>query len=219
LVRGIDGKPSKMIIIVRDISQRKQAEKQIQSLIHELEVERDLAQLNSLTDSLTNLANRRYFDEVFNNEFSRVQRTGDYLSLIMIDVDHFKKYNDLYGHLAGDDCLRQIGLILMDIVSRTSDTVARFGGEEFIVVLPKTDSQGANALAERIRKSVEALAIQHRHSEIIEHVTISLGVVTVKTEEMSNPEEVLLLVDKAMYQAKQNGRNKVVFLDDIRRIS
>lgn len=212
LVRNPNGIPTKMIIIVRDISKRKQAEKQIQSLIQQLETERNTAQLISITDSLTGLANRRCFDEAFSAEFFRIKRKGEFLSLIMLDVDHFKKYNDIYGHLAGDECLRQIGNILKNIVSRSSDVVARFGGEEFIVILPETDSKGANNIAELIRKSVEDLAITHSGSKTAEYVTISLGVVTVKATEFSEPEQVIALSDKAMYQAKNEGRNKVVFL-------
>ncbi len=196
--------------IVRDNTARKESEQQIQALIHQLEAERNTAQLNSVTDSLTGLANRRYFDDALHAEFQRLNRSKAPLSLIMLDVDHFKMFNDTYGHLAGDECLRQIGMTLKIIVGRAPDIVIRYGGEEFVVVLPETDRPGALILAERIREAVETLEIPHTGSETADHVTVSLGVVTVHTTELSEPEQVVLMADAAMYQAKQQGRNQVV---------
>ena len=128
-----------------------------------------------------------------------MKRSGSTLSLIMLDVDHFKKFNDSYGHLAGDDCLRQIGTTLKTIIARAPDIVARYGGEEFVVILPETVALGAEALAERIRKAIEALAIPHSASETAEYVTVSLGVVTVHTTGLTAPEQVVALADEALY--------------------
>ncbi|MFA6901094.1 MAG: diguanylate cyclase, partial [Desulfurivibrionaceae bacterium] len=161
LIRDRQGNPVRMVLIVRDITSRKKAEQQIQELVHQLEIERDLAQSNSLTDSLTGLSNRRFFDNALRTEFSRHKRSGSQLSLIMLDVDHFKKYNDHYGHLEGDACLRQIAETLKTVVERAPDILARYGGEEFVAILPDTDSRGAAALAQRIGESVLRLALPH----------------------------------------------------------
>ena len=167
-----------------------------------------------MTDSLTGLANRRYFDEALSTEFYRVKRSGAPLSLIMLDVDYFKKFNDSYGHLAGDDCLRQFGTTLKTIVGRAPDIVARYGGEEFVVILPETEITGAEALAEQIRKAVEELAIPHSASETSESVTVSLGVVTVYATGLESPEQVVALADQALYCAKNRGRNRFAVATD-----
>jgi len=181
----------------------------VQQLIQQLEVERNTAQLNSLTDSLTGLANRRYFDEALKIEFNRSKRSGFILSLIMLDIDYFKGFNDSYGHLAGDDCLRQIGNVLKTIVKRVSDIVARYGGEEFVVLLPETDENGARALAEGIQKAIEELAIPNSDSQISEFVTVSFGIVTLDTTRLALPEQVVALADEALYNAKKSGRNRI----------
>jgi diguanylate cyclase (GGDEF)-like protein/PAS domain S-box-containing protein len=203
-----------IISAIRDITERKVAEQKIQQLVKQLEIERNTAQLNSITDSLTGIANRRYFDETLITEFYRLRRSGAILSLIMLDVDYFKKFNDSYGHLAGDDCLRQIGNILKTIVRKTPDIAARYGGEEFIVILPETENNGAKVLAERIRKAVEELAIPHCASDIAEYVTVSIGVVSVYTTEVVSPEQVVTLADEALYCAKKGGRNRVEVATD-----
>jgi diguanylate cyclase (GGDEF)-like protein len=178
-------------------------------LIQQLEIERNTAQQNSLTDSLTGLANRRYFDEALKIEFNRSKRSGFILSLIMLDIDYFKEFNDSYGHLAGDDCLRQIGSVFKIIVRRLSDIVARYGGEEFVVLLPETDENGARALAEGIQKAIEELAIPNPDSHISEFVTVSLGIVTLRTTALTLPEQVVALADEALYNAKKGGRNRI----------
>lgn len=209
LILGANRQPAKMVFIIRDITERKQAEQRIQQLVQQLEVEKKTAQLNANTDSLTGLANRRYFDEALNTEFQRVRRSEAPLSLIMLDVDYFKKFNDNYGHLAGDECLRQIAAALKCIVRYVTDTAARYGGEEFVAVLPDTDSYGAAVLAERIRKAVEELAIPHAGSDIAEYVTVSLGVVTVTPARLAAVEQVVALADEALYCAKKGGRNQI----------
>lgn len=209
LIHDANGQPAKMVFVVRDISERKQADQQIQQLIHQLEIEKSAAQLNAVTDSLTGLPNRRYFDEALSTEFHRLKRSGFPMSLIMLDVDHFKKYNDHYGHLAGDECLRQIGIILKSMVGRATDVVARYGGEEFVAILTDTDHHGAATLAERIRQAVQDLAIPHANSSIAEVVTVSLGVVTVYTTGLASPEQIVAMADEAMYSAKKEGRNRV----------
>ena len=203
-----------IVSVVRDITERKQAEQHIQELLQQLEIEKNTAQLNSITDSLTGLVNRRYFDMALKTEFYRLKRSGSMLSLIMLDVDHFKNFNDTYGHLAGDDCLQHIGAMLKTVVGRAPDIVARFGGEEFAVILPETESPGVEDLAEKIRKGVEALAIPHAASDTADCVTVSLGVVSVSTTGLISPKEVIALADKALYRAKNNGRNRIIVVND-----
>ena len=209
-VRNAEGNPIKMVFIVRDITERKLAEQHIQELVQQLEIEKNTAQLHSITDSLTGLSNRRYFDAALQTEFYRLKRSGGTLSLIMLDIDHFKNYNDTYGHLAGDDCLHHIGKMLKVIVRRAPDIVARYGGEEFAVILPETESSSAEALAETIRKGVEELAIPHSASDTSEYVTVSLGVVSVNTADMVSPKQIIAMADQALYLAKNKGRNRVV---------
>lgn len=211
-IRNANGEPTKMVFVIRDITERKKAEQQIQQLVQQLEIERNIAQLSSITDSLTGIANRRYFDETLKTEFYRLKRSGAALSLIMLDVDYFKKFNDTYGHLAGDDCLRQIGNMLKTIDMRTSDLVARYGGEEFVVILPETEKSGVLVLAERIRKATEALSIPHSENKNEEKVTVSLGSVTVYPSALEKPEQVVGLADKALYCAKKGGRNRIEFI-------
>jgi diguanylate cyclase (GGDEF)-like protein/PAS domain S-box-containing protein len=208
LIRDQQGNPYRMVLIARDITSRKQTEQQIQQLVHQLEFERDLAQRNSLTDSLTGLPNRRFFDNALRTEFARHQRSGSQLSLIMLDVDHFKKYNDHYGHLAGDDCLRQIAQTLRTVVEREADIIARYGGEEFVVILADTNLQGALALAARIREAVSTLALPHAKSEISDFVTISLGIATAADHVLNDGAQLVSLADQGMYKAKMNGRNR-----------
>jgi len=212
LIRDRQGNPVRMVLIVRDITNRKKAQQQIQILVRQLEIERDLAQRNSLTDSLTGLSNRRFFDTVLQAEFSRYTRSDTQLSLILIDVDHFKNYNDHYGHLAGDDCLRQIARTLKAVVERGTDIVARYGGEEFVVILPGTNRQGAATLAGRIAESVRALALPHATSDTSGYVTISLGVASTADHVLADSSQLVALADQAMYQAKHNGRNRYVVL-------
>lgn len=208
-IRNANGKPIKMVFIIRDITERKLTEQRIQKLVQQLELERNTAHQNSITDSLTGLANRRYFDDMLTTEFYRMKRSESNLSLIMLDVDYFKKFNDTYGHLAGDECLRQIGTVLKLIVGRVTDIPARYGGEEFVVILPDTEEKGAIMIAECIRKAVIELAIPHSESDISEWVTVSIGIATVSASSVTSPEQVVTLVDEALYRAKKGGRNQI----------
>ena len=208
LIHDRQGNPVRMVLIARDISNRKKAEQHIQELVRQLEIERDLAQRNSLTDSLTGLSNRRFFDAALQTEFSRHKRTGSPLSLIMMDVDNFKKYNDHYGHLEGDDCLRQIARTLKAVIERGTDLVARFGGEEFVAILPDSDIEGAVFLAERISEAVRGLALPHANSETAEIVTISLGIASAADHLLTDGEQLVALADQALFRAKDNGRNR-----------
>ena len=211
IIYNAHGQADKLVFIIRDISQRKLIESQMKELIVQLEKEKDTAQLNSVTDSLTGLYNRGYFDKTLWAEFSTLAQSGLPLSLIMLDIDNFKKYNDSYGHPAGDRCIQMISTTLMNIVEGTPDTAARYGGEEFIIVLPGTEEERAMAIGERIRKEIEDLAIAHISSTTAKHVTVSVGIVTVYPAEYASPDDALKLVDNSLYTAKNNGRNCCVF--------
>ncbi|ERT06175.1 diguanylate cyclase domain protein [Lyngbya aestuarii BL J] len=158
-------------------------------------------------DGLTQIANRRHFDYRLQQEWQRMQRLQLPLSLILCDVDYFKRYNDCYGHLAGDDCLVQIAHILYQSIQRAADVVARYGGEEFAIILPYTDTQGAISVAERIHTRVLQQQIPHADSQISPIVTISLGVSSLIPTSTDSPQSLIQLADEALYQAKQSGRN------------
>lgn len=178
------------------------------------EAQQELKNLNktletlSNTDGLTNIANRRYLDERLILEYNRLSRRGAELSLIMIDIDYFKLFNDHYGHVCGDDCLRQVARVISNNISRSADVAARYGGEEFVCILPETDLQGAKIIAEKIRIDVENLFIEHKQSTISNFVTVSLGVSTIECCSRKNTLDILSMADKALYKAKMNGRNR-----------
>jgi diguanylate cyclase (GGDEF)-like protein len=173
-----------------------------------LKLKADLLESLANIDSLTDIPNRRRFDEKLAAEWRRCQRSGLPLSLIMIDVDHFKAFNDHFGHGAGDICLMTIAATLSANLSRPGDMVARFGGEEFAVILPETDPAGAGAIAERMR---EALAVQRLAQAPGEGgiVTLSAGVAGRVPDEAADPAELVLAADRKLYEAKTAGRNRV----------
>lgn len=176
----------------------------------ELKQQRDLLNRLSSLDGLTGIANRRFFDRFLAQEWSRAIRSDDEISLIMIDVDHFKNFNDNYGHIAGDDCLKAISRALTEVISRSTDLVARYGGEEFVCVLSSTGQEGASNVAEKLRASVEALVIPHAYSNTSPVVTISVGGATAKPG-LTNllPADLLVAADQQLYLAKNAGRNQV----------
>jgi diguanylate cyclase (GGDEF)-like protein len=160
-------------------------------------------------DGLTGLANRRHFDEILEAEIKRACRTGQFLSLIMCDVDFFKRYNDHYGHLAGDKCLQMIGATLLSTFMRAGDVTARYGGEEFAVILPDTAPDKAEQLAERLRQKMIAQAVPHAFSDALEFITFSIGVVGAQATRERNAEWFIGAADQALYRSKENGRNQV----------
>jgi len=168
-------------------------------------------------DGLTSLANRRRFDEILQAEWARAQRYNQPISLLMIDVDHFKKFNDRFGHLDGDDCLRVIGKVLRDCSKRPDDLAARYGGEEFAMVLPFTSASGADALARRICLVLGELAIPHPDVKA-GVVSVSIGVATIVPNAEMLPEKVISAADGALYLAKEAGRNCVRHASDMMRV-
>lgn len=202
VVRTPDGGVDSLVGFMFDISERKKYEEQLLRLQHELEV-------LSFKDGLTDVPNRRMFDLVYEREWGSARRSGQPLSLVLLDIDYFKQYNDRYGHLAGDDCLRRIAALLAQAASRPRDFVGRFGGEEFVIVLPETGADAALQIAEHCRQLVLEAAIPHEDSRIGMHVTVSMGVGTITPGETDSPTAFLELVDRLLYGAKQQGRNRV----------
>ena len=180
----------------------------------ELKQHRDRLEKLSSMDGLTGIANRRRFDERLEREWKVATRDASVISLVMIDIDYFKLYNDSYGHIVGDECLVKVAKTLSASVRRPADMVARYGGEEFAAILPKTNSEGAVGIAETMRNRVEALRIAHEKSEVAAHITVSLGVVTVLPTPHESPSYLLNAGDKALYEAKRSGRNLVICYDD-----
>ena len=208
-----------------DVTEKTTAEKEVVNQIKHLEdkvAERtaDLLSANKhlerLTkiDGLTNVFNRRYFNEVINIEIERGKRSNSSLSLLMCDVDYFKNYNDAYGHLAGDDCLMKIASIIRKYFGRTADFVARYGGEEFVVILPDINSKSALSLANKLITKIEDCNLRHKDSNVSNVVTLSIGVVTKEANKVTDSFSLIDKADIALYQAKKNGRNQVMLYSD-----
>ncbi|WP_461209451.1 GGDEF domain-containing protein [Desulfocurvus sp. DL9XJH121] len=189
-----------------EVEVRKRTELALEKLNLELE------RLASV-DGLTQVANRRLFDQRLEDEWRRLVRQGEPLSLIMCDVDYFKNYNDTYGHIAGDDCLRRVARAVASTARRPADLAARYGGEEFVVLLPGTNLDGAAILANDIQAAVAALDIPHSASMAGARVTLSIGVSSTVPVNFGNPEQLVSDADKALYEAKNEGRNRVVLQD------
>lgn len=164
----------------------------------------------SRTDELTGIANRRYFDELFETEWRRAARLSKPVSVILIDIDFFKNYNDTYGHQMGDECLKQVANALKIAIKRPCDVLARYGGEEFMVLLSDTDGNGAVKVAKSIQSNVAALSIAHKNSQVGSTVTVSIGISSMVPESNgSSPELLIAKADSALYQAKHEGRNRI----------
>lgn len=179
----------------------------------ELKRHRDMLENLSAIDGLTGIPNRRRFDELFNKEWRLAVREHSLLTMIMIDIDYFKRFNDKYLHVAGDDCLRKVAETLAASVKRPTDFVARYGGEEFAAVLPRTDSQGAAFIGETMRKNIMALNIAHERSPVMNCVTISVGAATTTPERGISSEILIRGADDALYKAKKRGRNQMISLN------
>jgi diguanylate cyclase (GGDEF)-like protein len=186
------------VLVMRDITEHQTLEDRLAVL--------------ALTDQLTGLSNRRAFDEALERESRRTLREGSQISLLLLDIDHFKEFNDQYGHQVGDDCLRTVAAAVRESV-RAMDTVARYGGEEIVVILPSADTAAAIRVAEQVRSAIEALRLTHEgNPEGGGWVTASIGAATALARSggtMRMPEGLLLAADNALYKAKHEGRNRV----------
>ena len=163
-------------------------------------------------DVLTGLFNRRHFQQYLHLTWQRAQHDHDMIAIIMLDVDHFKRFNDRYGHPAGDQCLMRVAQALQDSLRRPGDLVARYGGEEFIAVLPHADADVAHKAADRVRQAIADLGISHEDSATADTVTASIGVATCHARADMRAEDLVAAADSALYKAKQKGRNRVAVL-------
>ena len=186
---------------------------------HQIELKRARDQLTrmAVTDGLTGLANRRQFEETLERENARLARTGDALSVILMDIDYFKPFNDTLGHVRGDDCLREVSRVLDKTISRPADLAARYGGEEFGCILPGTALEDAAAVAERVREAIVELGVPHPASEVADHVTASLGVATLHCQPRQSALRVVARADEQLYRAKAEGRNRVCAAESAER--
>lgn len=190
------GKLIAVVETLRDMTDQKLAEMALQSL--------------ATKDGLTGLANRRSLDDKLQLEWKCGLRAGTSLAFILADIDHFKRYNDHYGHPKGDECLRSVAGAIGSAIFRPADMAARYGGEEFAIIMPNTDLAGAHAVADRICMAVRALAIPHAASETASHVSLSFGVAALVPTAHNNQETLIADADAALYRAKNSGRNRVV---------
>ncbi len=180
---------------------------ELETLKHELEESNEkLRQLSSL-DGLTDLPNRRFFDETMSREWQRGIRRQKPLSLIIADIDHFKAFNDAYGHVIGDDCLKKVAKSLEKSILRDVDTIARYGGEEFAAILPETDEAGGILIVQRMLENIDALEITHIASPTADYITVSFGLSTIIPSTDINPTQLIESADRALYLAKNSGRN------------
>lgn len=194
------------LCISRDITARKAAEQQL------LQTNELLQRISSI-DALTGVSNRRAFEEKYAKEWKHCSKLQSPLSVILLDIDFFKRYNDTYGHTEGDICLQRVSAAINRAVKRPGDFVARYGGEEFVIVLPITEAYGSSVVAEQLRSEVESLLIPHGYSDVSPYVTLSMGAATMVPSRDILPRELLIRADQALYRAKQLGRNRVELYD------
>ncbi len=201
VVRHENGEVESLVGFMFDITEHKRQEEKLQELQRQLEE-------YSYKDGLTKIANRRLFEDFYQREWQSAIRQNTALSIILLDIDFFKQYNDCYGHMVGDVCLQQLAQLLEGCIHRPRDLVARFGGEEFVLVLPETTLDGATIMAEKIIQTLAEAKIPHAASPIAAHVTASLGVKTIVPQQQDDAIEFLKEIDQHLYQAKQKGRNR-----------
>ena len=194
-------------------------EMRVQARTDELERANEQLKAISLTDGLTHVANRRRFDEKLNDEWRRAQRHGHPLSLLMLDIDHFKRVNDELGHLVGDDCLTAVAALCVAEVQRSGDLLARYGGEEFSILLPATPEEGAVRVAEKVRQAVARSPVYSGERVALVSLTISVGVASLVPGPGVEPQELIRQADEALYAAKESGRNRVMVARDFRAAS
>jgi diguanylate cyclase (GGDEF)-like protein len=203
VVRHPDGSPEALVGFMFDISERKKAEDKILQLQKELET-------LSYQDSLTMVANRRMFDTILEMEWARARVTAQPLSLVLVDIDFFKAYNDRHGHPQGDACLREVAKVLDDAASRTRDLCARLGGEEFALLLPGAGALAAQEVARRCRKLLAQAQLPHGGSPVSDFVTCSMGVATIVPGAHDHARAFIELADRRLYEAKNGGRDRIV---------
>jgi diguanylate cyclase (GGDEF)-like protein/PAS domain S-box-containing protein len=203
-IRDANGKVQKIIAVTRDVSERKAKEFKLQAANKML---RDMSE----TDGLTGIPNRRFFDNQYKLTYEHCRKNSQNLAVILLDVDYFKKYNDTYGHLKGDDCLRSVAQTIQQTITRHGDFVARYGGEEFVVVLSDVDQKQINEILKSIRNNINQMNIPHEMSNVSSIVTVSGGCAIMEANTMIQSNILLDFADKALYRAKHSGRNSMKF--------
>jgi diguanylate cyclase (GGDEF)-like protein len=205
-----------MVVIVRDITSRKHAESEREELKrrlaeHAAELERlnELLRQQAFEDSLTGLANRRQFTATLDREIRRARRQNGEISLLIADVDFFKRYNDTFGHQRGDECLQRVAQVLKTTFRRPDELPARYGGEEFAVILPNCGPDLAQTLAERLRSAMEEAGVVHPSSDVAPCITLSIGITSARAQADITPEALIQTADSALYLSKARGRNRV----------
>ncbi|HEY0842677.1 sensor domain-containing diguanylate cyclase [Methylotenera sp.] len=202
VVRNKQGEVEALIGFMFDITERKNTEQKL------IVLQKELEEL-SFKDALTGVYNRRMFDSVMEVEWANAKRNHQPLSLLMLDIDYFKQYNDFYGHIHGDECLKRVAKELSKVATRSRDFFARFGGEEFIIVLPETDEKAAKMIAERCRNLIFKAQIPHEKSLVSQMLTVSIGVSTIIPIHSDEAINFIAAVDRQLYQAKEKGRNRI----------
>ncbi|HKO87492.1 MAG TPA: diguanylate cyclase [Burkholderiales bacterium] len=196
---------------IRALQRLDEMRRKLQEMSTELAASNRRLEQLSQRDGLTGVANRRYFDDFLTQHISLATRQKTKLALALCDVDSFKMYNDNYGHLAGDECLRKVATVLARCCRRASDLVARYGGEEFAIVMPDTDVAGAAALMEKVRQALAAMAIDHpKNLAAVKTVSLSIGVTEFRHGQDQRPEDMIARSDAGLYQAKEAGRDRIV---------
>ncbi len=223
VLRGIEAggddyitKPASQVVIQAKVHAMQRIAKMSQKLIQtsgQLKKANQKLHTMSMVDGLTDISNRRCFDLILHKEWQRGIRNHQELTLMMIDIDHFKYYNDEYGHQQGDDCLIQVAQHLKNSCKRPSDVVARYGGEEFAVILPDCNPQNSRIMGDKLCQGIETLKIPHAKSPTAQHITISVGMATMLPQKNHQSDKLIQAADKALYQAKALGRNRVCLSD------
>lgn len=202
VARDENGEVEALIGFMFDISERKETEQKL------LDLQKELEEL-SFKDGLTGVSNRRMLDSVLEQEWVKARREQQPLSLLLIDIDFFKQFNDFYGHMQGDDCLIKVAQVLSEAATRSRDFFARFGGEEFVMVLPETDAEAAQKIAQRCQQFIFKQQIPHAESAVSQILTISIGSGTLIPSHKDELRDFVDRIDRALYQAKQAGRNRI----------
>lgn len=201
VVRKLDGSVERLVGFMFDISERKKQEQELEDLRKKLEE-------YSYQDNLTGIANRRLFDYLFKREWLSARREKLPFSMILLDIDYFKSYNDNYGHVQGDTALRQVAQVIKNTLRRPRDIVARFGGEEFVIILPDTGQKDALNIAKLLKQNIYDAQIEHIKSEVSPYLSVSMGVKSIMVCEADEQVQFLKEIDDALYQSKHNGRNQ-----------
>lgn len=217
LLGDLGNLPNALIIVILDVTEEVEAKRELSQVANEysllnenLAVENRKLEALTNVDGLTDLGNRRAFDNYLDRQWQQLQRKQLPLALILCDIDHFKQYNDTYGHIGGDECLRQVAGILRSIPRRGSDFSARYGGEEFALILPETDGEGGLKVANRIRHELARLNIPHQSSPTSGWVTMSCGIASMIPYQNGKPQDLIAQADQALYEGKQQGRDRAV---------